>query len=72
MRNEDLKRGMEVRVEHDGKLRRGKVIDAQRELKVKGPRQWKTILGWKVALAPTGLPVIVPASKIHPADERGA
>lgn len=62
MRNEELKRGMEVSVEHGGKWQRAKVI---------GPVTRQTgnvieIIGWKLHVGPSALDMQFTADKIFP------
>jgi hypothetical protein len=62
MQNEELKSGMEVSVEYDGKWQRAKVI---------GPVTLTTgnvieITGWKLHIGPSALDFILTADKIFP------
>jgi hypothetical protein len=62
MQNEELKSGMEVSVEYDGKWQSAKVI---------GPVTFTTgnvteITGWKLHVGPSALDLILTAEKIFP------
>jgi hypothetical protein len=65
MQNKELKPELKVLVDYDGSLKPAKVIDRVARTNA-GTGELIEIIGWKVAIGPSGLQVTVTADKIHP------